>query len=198
MVLLLACAAFAWVFDQSTKLWVLGTMTEGQITPVLPPLLRWHFIRNSGAAFSLGEGYTWVFTLVMIAVALFVLVVLLRRVASWWWAIALGLLLGGTLGNLTDRLFRPPGFGVGHVVDFIALPNFAIFNIADSAIVGGVITLCVLTLFGIGISGQRETASGHEAGDETRSDGATADGTTTDESTTEQGADTGDGPGRLR
>ncbi|MEH0110128.1 signal peptidase II [Tersicoccus sp. MR15.9] len=184
VVLLLACAAFAWVLDQSTKLWVLSTMTEGQVTPVLPPLLRWHFIRNSGAAFSFGEGHTWVFTLIMVAVALFVLTVLVRRVASWWWAIALGLLLGGTLGNLTDRLFRDPGFGVGHVIDFIALPNFAIFNMADSAIVGGVITLCVLTLLSIGISGQRETAR------EKRTDldtDATAADTTAE-----------DGPGRLR
>nr|WP_229659966.1 signal peptidase II [Tersicoccus solisilvae] len=176
--LLLGCAAVAWVLDQGTKLWVLGTMTEGQVTPVLPPLLHWRFIRNSGAAFSLGEGYTGVFTLVMVAVALLILIVLVRKVRSWWWAIALGLLLGGTLGNLTDRLFRDPGFGTGHVIDFIALPNFAIFNLADSAIVGGVITLCVLTLIGIGISGQRGTAAGRATG-EAATDGGSA--TTDDE-----------------
>ncbi|OMH24278.1 signal peptidase II [Tersicoccus phoenicis] len=159
VLVLLGCAVFAWLLDQTTKLWVLDTMTEGQVTPVLPPLLQWRFFRNSGAAFSLGEGYTWVFTLIMIAVALFILLVLVRKVRSWWWAIGLGLLLGGTLGNLTDRLFRDPGFGFGEVIDFIALPNFAIFNLADSAIVSGVTTLCVLTLIGIGISGQRETTA---------------------------------------
>jgi signal peptidase II len=170
ILLLAGCAAFAYAFDQLTKWWVVSTMTEGQITPVLPPLLHWHFIRNSGAAFSIGQDYTWVFTIVMTAVSAAILVYA-RKVRSLWWSVALGFLLGGALGNLTDRLFREPGFGVGHVVDFIAFPNFAIFNIADSAVVGAVILWCVLTFMGIGMDGTRETA---KAADKPAGDGKAA------------------------
>ena len=151
---MLVLAAAAVVADQLTKLWVVRTMTEGQITDVLPPLLRWHFIRNPGAAFSIGTDFTWVFTIIMVLVAGF-LVYLMFKVRSLAWATALGLVLGGALGNLTDRLFRAPSFGQGHVVDFIAFPNFAIFNIADSCVVCGVILVCLLTLKGIGIDGKR-------------------------------------------
>jgi signal peptidase II len=149
--------AVGYVLDQLTKRWVETTMIEGQATDVLPPLLRWHFIRNPGAAFSIGEEHTWVFTIIQAAVAVFV-VVLLFRVRSTVWAIALGGLLGGVLGNLTDRLLRPPGFGVGHVVDFIALPNFAIFNIADSLIVCSMIGIVLLMFTGRRLDGTRETA----------------------------------------
>ncbi len=148
-------AAFAYVFDQLTKLWVTATMTEGERTPVLPPLLHWYYIRNSGAAFSIGENVTWVFTIIMAAVSVAILLQL-RKLGSAWWALALGLLLGGALGNLTDRLFREPSFAMGHVVDFIQLPNFAIFNIADSAVVSSVVIICLLTLRGIGLDGSRQ------------------------------------------
>ena len=153
-IVMLALAAAALVADQLTKLWVVRTMTEGQITDVLPPLLRWHFIRNPGAAFSIGTDFTWVFTIIMVLVSGF-LVYLMFKVRSLGWATALGLVLGGALGNLIDRLFRAPSFGQGHVVDFIAFPNFAIFNIADSCVVCGVILVCLLTLRGIGIDGKR-------------------------------------------
>ncbi|WDF34861.1 signal peptidase II [Arthrobacter agilis] len=153
-VLMLGCMLVAYVLDQLTKWWVVSTMTEGQITPVLPPLLNWRFIRNPGAAFSIGTDYTWVFTIIMVVVAT-AIVLQVRRVASWGWSVALGLVLGGALGNLTDRLLREPSFGQGHVVDFIALPNFAIFNIADSAVVSGVVLICLLTLRGIGMDGRR-------------------------------------------
>lgn len=149
-------AVFAYVFDQLTKLWVTSTMTEGERIPVLPPLLHWYYIRNSGAAFSIGENITWVFTIIMASVAVAILLQL-RKLGSLWWALALGLLLGGALGNLTDRLFRAPSFAMGHVVDFIQLPNFAIFNIADSAVVSSVAIICVLTLRGIGLDGSRHT-----------------------------------------
>ncbi len=147
--------AVGYVFDQLTKRWVESTMTEGQVTDVLAPVLRWHFIRNPGAAFSIGEEHTWIFTIIQSAVAV-VVVVLLFRVRSTLWAVALGGLLGGVLGNLTDRLFRPPGFGVGHVVDFIALPNFAIFNIADSLIVCSMIGIVLLMFRGLQLDGTRE------------------------------------------
>jgi lipoprotein signal peptidase len=153
-VVMLSLTAFVYVLDQLTKWWVVATMTEGQVTPVLPPLLNWRFIRNPGAAFSIGTDHTWIFTIIMVVVAAFI-VLQIRKVASWGWALALGLVLGGALGNLTDRLFREPSFGQGHVVDFIALPNFAIFNIADSGIVSGVVLICILTLRGIGMDGTR-------------------------------------------
>ncbi|KRE76867.1 signal peptidase II [Arthrobacter sp. Soil763] len=147
-------AVFAYAFDQLTKLWVTSTMTEGERIPVLPPLLHWYYIRNSGAAFSIGENVTWVFTIIMTAVSVAILLQL-RRLGSAWWALALGLLLGGALGNLTDRLFREPSFAMGHVVDFIQLPNFAIFNIADSAVVSSVVIICLLTLRGVSLDGSR-------------------------------------------
>ncbi|MCY0904251.1 signal peptidase II [Arthrobacter sp. H14-L1] len=146
-------AVLAYVLDQLTKWWVSSTMTDGQITQVFPPVLSWHYIRNSGAAFSIGENVTWLFTIVMAAVAIGI-VVQARKLGSVWWSVAMGMLLGGALGNLTDRLFREPSFGMGHVVDFIALPNFAIFNVADSAVVGSVILICILTLKGIPFGGK--------------------------------------------
>jgi signal peptidase II len=154
-------AAFAYVFDQLTKLWVTGNMVEGERIPVLPPVLHWYFIRNSGAAFSIGENVTWVFTIIMVAVAVAILFQL-RKLGSAWWALALGLLLGGALGNLTDRLFREPSFAMGHVVDFIQLPNFAIFNIADSAVVSSVVIICLLTLRGIALDGSHHAVAKRE------------------------------------
>jgi signal peptidase II len=145
-------AVFAYAFDQLTKFWVTSTMVEGERIPVLPPLLHWYYIRNSGAAFSIGENVTWVFTIIMSVVSVAILLQL-RRIGSAWWALALGLLLGGALGNLTDRVFRQPSFAMGHVVDFIQLPNFAIFNIADSAVVSAVTIICILTLRGISLDG---------------------------------------------
>ncbi|MCA4132765.1 signal peptidase II [Arthrobacter sp. M4] len=152
-------AVFAYAFDQLTKLWVTSTMVEGERIPVLPPLLHWYYIRNSGAAFSIGENVTWVFTIVMAAVSVAILFQL-RKLGSVWWALSLGLLLGGALGNLTDRLFREPSFAMGHVVDFIQLPNFAIFNIADSAVVSAVVIICLLTLRGVGLDGTRHGGKG--------------------------------------
>ncbi len=149
-------AVFAYVFDQLTKLWVTANMVEGERIPVFPPLLHWYYIRNSGAAFSIGENVTWLFTIIMAGVSVAILWQL-RKLGSAWWAMALGLLLGGALGNLTDRLFRPPSFAMGHVVDFIQLPNFAIFNIADSAVVSSVVLICLLTLRGITLDGSRHS-----------------------------------------
>jgi signal peptidase II len=157
LVMLAAFAVFAYTFDQLTKLWVTSNMQEGQQIPVVPPLLQWYFIRNSGAAFSIGTNLTWVFTIVMVLVSA-VILWQARRLGSRWWALALGLLLGGALGNLTDRLFREPSFGVGHVVDFISVPNFAIFNIADSAIVSSVVLICLLTLKGVSLDGSKHAA----------------------------------------
>lgn len=150
----LGVAAFAYLCDQLTKWWVSSTMEIGEKTPVIDGLLQWYHILNSGAAFSIGENFTWVFTIIMAAVSI-AIIVFSRKIGSVWWSIGLGLVLGGALGNLTDRLFRPPSFGMGHVVDFISFPNFAIFNMADMAVVGGVIVICLLTLLGIAMDGTK-------------------------------------------
>ena len=119
--------------------------------------------RNSGAAFSLGTGFTVILTVVAIAVVA-VIVRTAGRMRSPGWAIALGLVLGGALGNLTDRVFRAPGIGRGHVVDWISVfgpdgRHWPIFNVADSAIVCGAILAAVLALLGIDLDGSRHAAA---------------------------------------
>lgn len=145
VVVSLVVAALLYAGDRASKLWVVDNLVLGREYPVLPGLLWWQHIRNSGGAFSLGSGATWVFTLVMAAVVVAILWHL-RRVRDPLWALALGLVLGGALGNLTDRLFREPGFGRGHVVDFIAVPHFAIFNVADCGVVVGIGLVLLLIL----------------------------------------------------
>ncbi|CAG7845722.1 Lipoprotein signal peptidase [Pseudoclavibacter triregionum] len=142
--------------DQLTKAWVVSSLPEGETVPVLGPVLQWHFVRNPGAAFSMASGMTWIFTIIAIAVVI-AIVLIARRLRSRLWALVLGLVLGGVLGNLTDRLFREPGFGVGHVIDFISTPWMmpAIYNIADSAIVVGMCTLVLLTLLDRRLDGTR-------------------------------------------
>ncbi|WP_187118344.1 signal peptidase II [Nesterenkonia massiliensis] len=157
-------AALAFVLDQTTKVWVETTMTLGQQIDVLPPVLYWRYHLNPGAAFSMGTDHTWIFTLIQAAVLVFALVTFRKLGGSWLWVLGLGGLAGGVAGNLTDRLFRAPSlvdgsfvsFGQGHVVDFISVPQFAIFNIADSFIVCSIILLCALMVFGINIDGSRE------------------------------------------
>ena len=147
--------------DQFTKYLAITFLTPQQPMPVIGDLLQLYLIRNSGAAFSIGEGYTWVFTIALAVVAVAV-VLLIRRVHSRAWAIVLGLLLGGVLGNLTDRLFREPGFAVGHVVDFILTPWMwfwttpAIYNVADTFIVTMMIAAAILVVRGRRLDGTRE------------------------------------------
>lgn len=149
-------AVIVYLLDQGTKWLVTHDLTLGQDVDVLGPWLRLHFVKNPGAAFSLATGSTWVFSLAAAAVVV-AIVVFARRIHSFRWALMLGMLLGGTLGNLTDRLFREPGFGVGHVVDFIYLPWIlpAIFNVADTFIVSSMGLLLLLTLLGVGLDGVR-------------------------------------------
>lgn len=156
-ILALVLAAVVFAIDQGTKYLVVTQMQLGERITVIDGLLRWYSIRNSGAAFSMGENVTWIFTLVMVAAAAVVLY-LLRRTRALSWALALGGLLGGICGNLFDRLFREPGFGSGHVVDFISVPNFAIFNIADSAICVCMAFIVLLNFKGLNLNGTRVQA----------------------------------------
>lgn len=153
-------AVVALLLDVVSKLLVVAKLPEGHDpVRVLGGAIYLDQTRNSGAAFSLGTG----FTVILTAVALAVVVVIVRtasRMRSTGWALALGLVLGGALGNLGDRLFRAPGVGRGHVVDWISAfgPNGAhwpIFNLADSAIVCGAVLAAVLALLGIDIDGRR-------------------------------------------
>ncbi|WP_309080128.1 signal peptidase II [Zhihengliuella sp.] len=152
-----AAAVFtiAVVLDQTTKAVVESTMSLGQKIPVIDPVLSWHYILNPGAAFSIGTDVTWIFTILQAAVVVYV-ATLLRKVRHLPWALALGGVAGGAAGNLIDRLFREPSFGMGHVVDFIALPDFAVFNVADSFVVCSMIGVCLLIFRGVNLDGSRE------------------------------------------
>lgn len=140
-------------FDQLTKYWVETSMKVGEIRWVIEPWFKWYSIRNPGAAFSMGENFTWVFTVFMAVVAVAVVVLMLTKARSRLWMAALAALLAGTLGNLTDRLFRPPAFGHGHVVDFISVGDFAIFNIADSLITSSVVAVVLLIWCNVPLAG---------------------------------------------
>ena len=156
---LLDLAATVLLLDQASKVWALTSLTPGIPVDVVGSVIRLNLIRNPGAAFSLGDGFTWVLTLVSVAILVWV-VVGARRVGNMPWAVALGLLLGGALGNLVDRFFREPGPGRGHVVDFISTPWLlpSIYNVADACIVVSMVLLVLLTLRGIGLDGRRSCA----------------------------------------
>src|SRR5699024_6396277 len=109
---------------------------------------RFLLVRNPGAAFSMATGMTWVLTVVALVVVIGI-IRYGRRLTSMWWALGLGLVLGGALGNLVDRLFRAPGPLRGYVVDFLSFGGFPVFNLADSAITVGAVLLVVLTVFGV-------------------------------------------------
>ncbi|WP_199730755.1 signal peptidase II [Amycolatopsis panacis] len=150
--LVFAVAVLIWVIDLVTKNLVAANLEGKEPVRILGGLIYLQVIRNPGAAFSMATGMTWVLALIAAAVVV-AIVWLARRLRSVGWAIGLGLVLAGALGNLTDRLFRAPGPLHGHVIDFISAfaPNgqgFAIFNIADSAICVGGALIVLLSLLG--------------------------------------------------
>jgi signal peptidase II len=157
--------------DQLSKAWAVRTLTDEPPRSLVGTFLQLDLIRNPGAAFSLGTGSTWVLTLIAVVV-LVVIVRTSRRLGSTGWAWALGLLLGGALGNLTDRIVREPGLGQGHVVDFINYNNVFIGNVADIAIVSAAALIGILAVSGRGVDGTRETREvratreQHEKGEE--------------------------------
>jgi signal peptidase II len=143
--------------DQLTKLWAVDSLVPGERVAVLGHLFGLALIRNPGAALSIGTGVTWVLTIMACAVIV-VIVRASRRIGSTGWALALGLLLGGALGNLIDRLAREPSVGRGEVVDFLAYGNVFVGNVADIAIVVAAGLIVLLTVRGIRIDGTREGA----------------------------------------
>lgn len=154
-VVLIGLTIAVYVLDQASKLWAVATLTGAPPRQLLGDFLRLELIRNSGAAFSLGTGNTWLLTLLAVAV-LVVIIRSSRRLGSLGWACAFGLILGGALGNLTDRLTREPGFGRGRVVDFLDYNGWFIGNVADIAIVAAAALIVVLSVRGIGIDGRRD------------------------------------------
>ncbi|MGW4854203.1 signal peptidase II [Streptomyces sp. NPDC004288] len=148
IVALFVVAVLAYLLDLGSKMLVVAKLEGHEPIDLVGDLLRLDAIRNPGAAFGMGEAFTIIFTCIAAAVIV-VIIRLARKLYSLPWAIALGLLLGGALGNLTDRIFRSPGVFEGAVVDFIAPAHFAVFNLADSAIVCGGILIVLLSFRGL-------------------------------------------------
>jgi signal peptidase II len=153
--LLAAVAVVVYGIDQGSKYLITENLDLGDTVQVLGEVLQLHYVTNSGAAFSLASGFTWILSIVAVGVVVFI-VVFAPRIRSLAWATMFGLVLGGALGNVTDRLFRPPAFGTGHVVDFLQVIGFpAIFNGADIAIVSSMGLFLLLSLRGVGLDGVR-------------------------------------------
>jgi signal peptidase II len=167
--LLATVAVVAYVADQVTKVLALRQLTPGEPVDVVGELIRLNLIRNAGAAFSIANSATWVLTLIAFGVLVFILRTA-RRIGSRGWAWALGMLLGGSLGNLTDRMLREPAPGRGHVVDFIDYFGLFIGNVADIAIVSAAVLIGLLALRGVGVDGKRPHHGRHEGS------GSTPDG----------------------
>jgi signal peptidase II len=167
-------AVLVYAADQLAKIWALDRLVPGEPVNIIGSLIRLNLIRNAGAAFSIGNGATWVMTLVACGVLVFVLRTA-RRIGSLGWAWALGLLLGGSLGNLTDRMVRSPGPGRGQVVDFIDYFGFFIGNVADIAIVSAAILIAVLAARGVAVDGRRAQHGRHAASAQASSDSEAAD-----------------------
>ncbi|MBC2933545.1 signal peptidase II [Nocardioides sp. zg-1228] len=171
-VLFAAVAITAYAVDLGTKEWALSALADGDI-PVLGDWLTLHLTFNPGAAFSTGTDFTIVFTCLAIA-AVVVVLWLSRRIATTGWALALGFLLGGVAGNLTDRILRDPEPFHGHVVDFLMLPKWPVFNIADVCINVAAGLIILQTFRGIALDGTRESDARSDAGSDARSDEAEA------------------------
>jgi signal peptidase II len=150
--ILIGVAAFIILLDQLTKHWALQELTDRGPVRILGGAVYFSLIRNGGAAFSLASGHTWIFPLVALGVVSWI-TWMAFKLRSMPWAISLGLVAGGALGNVVDRLFRAPGPFEGHVVDMISLfapygEKFAVFNVADSALTCGVLLAIILEFTG--------------------------------------------------
>jgi signal peptidase II len=159
--LLLSVAAFVIAADAISKAIVVARMPGHAPIRLLGGLLTITLTRNAGAAFSIGTSMTIVFTAIAVGVIAYILRTA-RNLRSIGWAVTLGLLLGGATGNLLDRIFRAPGLFQGHVVDWIQLPDWPVFNLADSSIVCAGVLVVLLALRGIRLDGTRsvpETSS---------------------------------------
>ncbi|WP_083502624.1 signal peptidase II [Sphaerimonospora mesophila] len=165
--LLATLAAVIYALDLVTKFLVVEFLEDREPVVLIPGALVLNVIRNPGAAFSMGTGLTVVFSLIATGVVI-AIIRTARRLRSLPWAITLGLLLGGAMGNLTDRIFRAPAPLQGHVVDFVQVfpaTRFPVFNVADSAIVCGGILAVFLAWRGFQIDGTRQDQQEEERAD---------------------------------
>ncbi|WP_085873830.1 MULTISPECIES: signal peptidase II [unclassified Nocardioides] len=147
-------ALTAYAVDVVSKIVAVEKLTDRPDVELVGDLFVLHLVRNPGAAFSTGTGYTEIFSCVAI-VAVLVILYVVRRVGSAGWGVALGLLLAGVGGNLTDRLVREPGPLRGHVIDFFMLPHWPIFNVADICIDAAAILILILVYRGVRLDGTR-------------------------------------------
>jgi signal peptidase II len=142
-------AALIWGLDLSTKIWAVNNLSARNPVEIFGSFFQLTLVRNPGAAFSFASGATVVFTAIAVA-AVVAIVYYSSKITSLGWATTLGLLLGGVLGNLTDRLFRSPGFFKGEVIDWLEITNWPVFNLADSAIVVAAFLAILLTIRNVG------------------------------------------------
>jgi signal peptidase II len=142
-------AALTWGLDLASKIWAVNNLSARSPVEILGSVFQLTLVRNPGAAFSFATGATVVFTGIAVA-AVIVIIYYSSKITSLGWATTLGLLLGGVLGNLTDRLFRSPGFFKGEVIDWLEITNWPVFNLADSAIVVAAFLAIVLTIRNVG------------------------------------------------
>lgn len=157
--LLSLIAATVLLIDIATKIIAVARLENREPVELFGGLVYLVLVRNPGAAWSLATGYTWIISLIVITVVI-VIIRVARRLRSTGWAVALGLVLGGALGNLSDRIFRSPGPLMGHVVDMVSLVEpdgsfFPVFNAADSAVCCGGVLLVILALTGRELDGTR-------------------------------------------
>jgi len=157
--LLTLTAAAVLAADVATKVWAVASLHDREIE-TLGGLVVLHEQRNPGAAFSIAGGATVLFSVIAVAIVA-VIVRTARKITSNGWALTLGMLLGGALGNLTDRVLRSPGPFRGHVVDFVDLhwngrSVWPVFNVADMAIVAGGALALILSFRGVDL-GDTET-----------------------------------------
>jgi signal peptidase II len=158
LALVLAVAVVVLVLDIATKHLAVDRLRPDRPVDVIDGFLQLRLVRNPGAAFGMASGLTVVLSLVAAAVVVVILRAA-RSLRSAWWAVALGLVLGGAVGNLFDRIFRHPGLFRGRVIDFVELPHYPVFNLADSCIVTGGALMVLLSLRGVRHDGRR--AAGH-------------------------------------
>ncbi len=136
-------AALIWLIDYATKVWALNNLSQVEPIKIIGSILQLRLVFNPGAAFSFGTSFTFIFTILAV-MAVAVIAYYAIKIADRWWSVVLGLALGGVLGNLTDRIFREPSIFNGHVIDWIELPSFPVFNVADMAIVGAALVSVLL------------------------------------------------------
>jgi signal peptidase II len=160
----LGVAAFVVVVDRLTKIWAEANLELGTSRVIVENWLEFKLAYNPGAAFSFLTDATWVFTIVS-SIAVVWISLNLKKIQHAGWAAAVGGVLGGAAGNLIDRFIGQPGFFVGHVVDFLHVPNiwlFQIFNLADASLFVSVFVLMIMSLRGFNLDGTRETRTSKE------------------------------------